>query len=187
MTTRRVAPLSLLACLALLVPVCEAQAAKTTRGYIAGSKSQKAALSNADDLTARIAFRFDILDLATDHQFKGQKNSFHVEYEYAGKLEGAGFDPKGHAVPATTYPYFQSVRDAILDAIAKYPDKNDFYEVFGLYICRLVLREYPQIQKITLRIEPPASGPVNVERGETITVERASAKSQPMAFSRHER
>jgi hypothetical protein len=47
-------------------------------------------------------------------------NSFQVEYEYAGILEGAGLDPKGHIVPATTYPYFQSVRDTILDSIATY-------------------------------------------------------------------
>jgi len=129
-----------------------------------------------DDLAARISFRFDISDLVTDHQFKGQKNSFHVEYEYAGVLKGAGFDPQGHAVPASTYPYFQSVRDTILDYIAKYSDKEDFYEVFGMNICRRVFREYPQIQKITLRIDTPAYGPVNVDRAETIVAERKSRK-----------
>ena len=108
----------------------------------------------------------------TNHQFSRQKNSFHVEYEYAGALKGAAFDPSGHAVPATTYPYFQSVRDTILDFIASYPDKDDFYEVFGMNICRGVLREFPQMQKITLRIDTPAYGPVNVDRGETVVVER---------------
>ena len=81
-------------------------------------------------------------------------------------------DPQGHAVPATTYPYFQSVRDAITEYIAKYPDRNDFYEVFGLNICRHVMRGFPQIRKITLRIDTPAWGPVQLDRGETITMER---------------
>jgi hypothetical protein len=173
MTIRRSVSLSLLGCLFLVVPVCGAQAAKDD---IAGSKNAKAAVSEPDDLAARIAFRFDILDLVTDHQFKGQKNSFHVEYEYAGVLKGGEFDPKGHAVPATTYPYFQSVRDTILDYVAKYPDKEDFYEVFGMNICRRVMRDFPQIQKITLRIDTPAYGPVNVDRGETIVVERKVAR-----------
>jgi len=163
----------------LAIPICEAQAPNTAKHASAAAKGAGPAGGEADDLRARIAFRFDILDLLTDHQFKGQRNSFHLEYEYAGVLEGAGFDPKGHAVPATSYPYFQSVRDTILDTIANYPDKNDFYEVFGLHICRRVLREYPQIQKITLRIDTPAFGPVNVDRGETITVERTSPKKQP--------
>ena len=99
-----------------------------------------------------------------------------MEYEYAGVLKGAEFDPKGHAVPATTYPYFQSVLETITDYIAKYPDQDDFYEVFGMNICRRVMREFPQIQKITLRIDTPAYGPVNVDRGETITVERKSPR-----------
>ena len=99
-----------------------------------------------------------------------------MEYEYAGVLKGAEFDPKGHAVPATTYPYFQSARETITDYIAKYPDQDDFYEVFGMNICRRVMREFPQIQKITLRIDTPAYGPVNVDRGETITVERKSPR-----------
>src|SRR5262249_5535734 len=97
-------------------PVCQTQRVKTAQDR-AVSKSRNAGAGEAEDFTARIAFRFDILDLVTGHQFEGQKNSFHVEYEYAAVLKGATFDPKGHAVPATTYPYFQSVRDTILDTI----------------------------------------------------------------------
>jgi hypothetical protein len=156
----------------LVVPAGVAQTPKTGKGAAARGRSQNPAVAEADDLRASIAFRFDILDLVTNHQIAGQKNSFRVEYEYAGVLKGAGLDPQGHAVPATTYPYFQSVRDTILDYIAKYPDQTDFYEVFGLNICRDVMREFPQIRKITLRIDTPAYGPVNVDRGETISLER---------------
>src|SRR5262245_47282974 len=177
MTTRKSLLVSLLSLLTLIVPVCDAQRVRTADESAAASTARNAAAGETDDLAARISFRFDILDLVTNHQFKGQKNSLHVEYEYAGVLMGAGFDPKGHVVPATTYPYFQSVRDAILEYIAKYPDKDDFYEVFGMNICRRVMREFPQIQKITLKIDTPAFGPVNVDRGETIVVERKAAGS----------
>jgi hypothetical protein len=178
MTTRRSVMLSLVASfLVPVVPVCRAQVSKTAKETAAAPKSPGPAVGEADDLAARISFRFDILDLVTDHQFKGQKNSFHVEYEYAGVLKGGRFDPKGHAVPATTYPYFQSVRETILDYIAKYPDKDDFYEVFGMNICRRVMREFPQVQKVTLRIDTPAYGPVNVDRGETIVVERKATRN----------
>jgi len=168
MSIRRNVLLWMLGSLSVLgVPTCKAQAPKEATTASAGER---------DALAAKIAFRFDVLDLVTNHQFPGQRNSFHVEYEYAGVLKGAAFDPKGQAVPASTYPYFQSVRDTILDHIAKYPDKDDFYEVFGLNICRRVMREFPQIQKITLRIDTPAYGPVNVDRGETIVVERKSPR-----------
>src|SRR5262245_15806041 len=182
MTTRRSLFVSLVACLSLLVvSACEAQAQKAAKDNAALKSAAPDAGSDGDDLRASIAFRFDILDLVTDHQFRGQKNSFHVEYDYAGVLKGAEFDPRGHAVPATTYPYFQSVRDRILDYVANYPDKDDFYEVFGMNICRRVMREFPQIQKITLRIDTPAYGPVNVDRGETIVVERARPKRRAAA------
>ena len=174
MTTRRLLSLWLLAWLSSASPGIGAQGPRAAE--LAARKSAIPAGSDAEDWRSTIAFRFAILDLVTDHQFKGQKNSFYVEYEYAGILEGAGFDPQGHDVPPTTYPYFQAVRDTILDSVRNYADKNDFYEVFGLNICRRVLREFPQIQKITLRIETPAYGPVNVDRGETITVERALPK-----------
>jgi hypothetical protein len=177
MTTRWFVWPSLVAGLLLLVvPGSAAQAPKTAKEIAAAPKSPRAAVGAVDDLAAKIAFRFEILDVVTNHQFAGQKNSFHVEYEYAGVLQGAGFDPKGHAVPSTTYPYFQSVRDTMMDYIAQYADKDDFYEVFGMNICRRVMREFPQIQKITLRIDTPAHGPVNVERGETIVVERKSPR-----------
>jgi hypothetical protein len=131
MTARQLVSLSLLACL-FSAPIGAAQAPETAKQAGASKKSTIPAGKDKEALRARIEFRFDILDLLTDHQFKGQKNSFHVEYEYTGILEGAGFDPKGHAVPASTYPYFQTVRETILDSIANYADKNDFYEVFGL-------------------------------------------------------
>src|SRR5262245_9968038 len=132
MTIRRSVLPSLVAFFFLpVVPVCESQASKRA-DHAAAARTSRPAGGEADDLAAKIGFRFDILDVVTDHQFKGQKNSFHVEYEYAGLLQGAGFDPKGHAVPATTYPYFQSVRDTIMGYIARYPEKEDFYELFGM-------------------------------------------------------
>ena len=140
----------------------------------------RAARENADarshgSLVETIAFRFDIAGLKTDHQFEGQVNTFHVEYEYSGALEGAGFDPQGHAVPANTFPYFQAVRNDIIKFATEYPDKNDFYEIFGTNICRFVMRQYPQIRKMTLTIDVPAYKDVDVDRSETVVVVRRGA------------
>jgi len=143
-----------------------------------GCPAQRPVEGPGGNLPASIAFRFDILDMVTNHQFAGQKNSFHVEYQYGGMLKGGEFDPAGHAASAKTFPYFQSVRNAILAYVARYPDKDDFFEVFGVNICRHVLREFPQIQKITLRIDIPAYGGVDLDRGETITVERNPTKKR---------
>jgi len=63
----------------LTVAVGEAQAPKAVRETAAAGKSSKPGVSDGDDLAARIAFRFEILDLLTNHQFEGQKSSFHVE------------------------------------------------------------------------------------------------------------
>ena len=160
----------LVACLSVLVvPVCEVQSTRTATDVTAGSGSVMLPAARRTSWRRRLrSGRY-----FENHQFAG-RNSFHVEYE-AGVLKGAEFYPKGHAVPATTYPYFQSVLETITDYIAKYPDQDDFYEVFGM-ISRRVMREFSQIQKITLLIDTPAYGPVNVDRGETITQERKSPR-----------
>lgn len=116
------------------------------------------------NLDATIQFGFDIPKLRTDHQFNGQKNSFRLRYDYAAILEGGGFDPKGHEVAAGTYPYFQEVRTSVIDYIHEYPDKSDFYEVFGLNICRHLMAKYPQIRRIELVIEIPAYSKVKLDR-----------------------
>jgi hypothetical protein len=129
-------------------------------------------------LKETLSFRFAILNLMTNHQFNGQLNSFHVEYEYAGSLEGGGFDPQGHAVAANTFPYFQSVRNDIIQFATEYKDKNNFYELFGEDICRFVLRKYPQIRKITLTIDIPAYKEVDLDRGATIVMVRGATKAK---------
>lgn len=129
-------------------------------------------------LKETLSFRFAILNLMTNHQFDGQLNSFHVEYEYAGSLDGGGFDPQGHAVAANTFPYFQSVRNDIIQFATEYKDKNNFYELFGEDICRFVIRKYPQIRKITLTIDIPAYKEVDLDRGATIVMVRGGQKKK---------
>ena len=69
--------LPLLVCFSLLVvSVGKAQTSKAAPDAAAGSAHRAAA--GDDDLRTSIAFRFDVLDLLTNHQFAGQKNSFHV-------------------------------------------------------------------------------------------------------------
>jgi len=122
--------------------------------------------------SAEVRFRFDILNLVTNHQFEGQTNSFHVSYKYSGLLAGGGFDPKGHKVAKDAFPYFQTVRDDIISYIQSYPDKEDFYELFGTNICKHVLRKYPQIIEIGISIDIPAFAGVAIDRGETVMATR---------------
>jgi hypothetical protein len=119
-----------------------------------------------------VRFGFDIPNLTTNHQFEGQQNTFHVMYEYAGVLKGGGFDPKGRSVSAETFPYFQTIRDDIIQYIHDYPDKNNFYELFGIDICDHVIERYPQIREVTLKIDTPAYQGVAVDRTETVVVTR---------------
>lgn len=121
-----------------------------------------------------IKFSFDIMDLVTNHQFAGQKNSFHVSYEYAGVLKGGAFDPKGHKVSSETFPYFQSVRNEMISFVQNYSDAKDFYELFGDDICEDVLQAFPQIRRIELTIDVPAFAEVNVDRRVTIVLSRRS-------------
>ncbi len=127
-------------------------------------------------LVETISFRFDISSLMTNHQFEGQLNTFHVEYEYSGRLSGGGFDPKGHKVRASDFPYFQSVRNDIIKFAMEYPDKTDFYEIFGENICRFILRQYPQIRRITLSIDIPAYKSVDVDRSATVVLARRATR-----------
>src|SRR5262245_43901476 len=128
----------------------------------AGRSATDKSLVSLRSIDSSIAFSFEIRNLRTDHQFDGQTNTFLVTYEYGGILKGAAFDPKGNTVNADTYPYFQEVRDRIISFVAAYPDKKDFYEVFGLNIARHILTFYPQIRKIEITIEIPAHGGVQL-------------------------
>jgi hypothetical protein len=143
----------------------------TSSKFVADTKPRAGASSN-EFLKETISFRFDIAGLKTNHQFEGQLNTFHVEYEYSGRLKSGGYDPKGHSVSADSFPYFQSVRNDIIKFATEYSDKSDFYEIFGTKICEFVMHKYPQIRKITLSIDVPAFKDVDVDRGETITIVR---------------
>jgi hypothetical protein len=121
---------------------------------------------------ATISFSFDIANMRTDHQFKGQRDTFHVTYDYAGVLAGPGLDTQGHAVPADTYPYFQEVRAKLIAFIQTYADKNDFYEIFGMKICQYLLAQYPQIRRVQLAIDVPPWGSVKLARREMVTLVR---------------
>ncbi|MBZ5521308.1 MAG: hypothetical protein LAP21_03525 [Acidobacteriia bacterium] len=121
-----------------------------------------------------IRFSFDIMDVLTNHQFAGQKNSFHVSYEYARVLKGGAFDPKGHEVSSETFPYFQSVRNEMVSFVQHYSDAADFYELFGEDICKDILQSFPQIRRIELTIDIPAFAEVNIDRRVTIVLSRRS-------------
>lgn len=46
----------------------------------------------------------------------------------------------------------------ILRYIKEYPDKRDFYELFGTNIRHFVLQKYAQIRRIRLTIDTAVSG-----------------------------
>ena len=106
MTTCQMVSLLLLACLFSVAPICAAQAPDTAKEAGASRKSAIPAGKDKEDLRARITFRFDILDLLTDHQFKGQKNSFHVEYELRGSWRELGLIQRGMLCPPRPIPIF---------------------------------------------------------------------------------
>jgi hypothetical protein len=149
----------------------------STLAAAAQTPQHKSSTHNQRELTERsIRFSFDIVDLTTNHQFKGQKNSFHVSYEYSGVLKGGTFDTQGHKVSAETFPYFQSVRNEIVGFVQKYSDVDDFYELFGEDICEDILESFPQIRRIELTIDVPAFAEVNVDRRVTVVLSRRSSQ-----------
>ena len=115
-------------------------------------------------VSATVGFGFDIKDLQTNHQFPGQKNTFHVSYIYRRVMAGGDFDPQGHPVSADVYPYFQQVRDGMISYAMTYKPIDDFYELYGYNIASHVLKSYPQIKQITLDIDVPAWGGVKFDR-----------------------
>ena len=121
-----------------------------------------------------VGFGFDIKNLVTNHQFAGQKNTFHVSYLYRRVMAGGNFDPQGHPVSADVYPYFQQVRDGMISYALHYKPTDDFYELYGYNIAAHVLKSYPQIKKITLDIDVPAWGGVKFDR--TVHIELTSGK-----------
>ena len=129
----------------------------------------------AAGLHAEVGFGFVIVDLQTDHQFPGQRSTFHVSYVYRDGLQGAGFDPTGHAVPADTYPYFQDIRDGMVAYVRDYPDKGDFYEVFLGNLARDVMTRYPQLTALDIRIDVPAFGGVPTARTGTVHMTRTGS------------
>jgi hypothetical protein len=152
---------------------CRAQQPSTVSHGNGDSHKAKHPNARAEEFRTTLTFRFDILNLVTNHQFPGQVNSFHVEYQYVGMLKGGGFDPSGHPVTSEAFPYFQSVRSEIIEYATSYSNKDDFYELFGANICRYIMQRFPQIKRITLTIDIPAYGAVNVDRGETVVVEKS--------------
>jgi hypothetical protein len=117
-----------------------------------------------------IKFSFDILNMVTNHQFDGQQNSFHMTYEYVTILKQPPFDSKGGHVASDIYPFFQNVRSDIIRYIDTYPSKNDFYEIFGLNMCRYVLESYPQIKSIEMTIDIPGYKGVTIDRKEIVVL-----------------
>lgn len=141
-------------------------------GVAACGASARPAPPPGSSLHSQVGFGFDIVDLQTDHQFPGQRSTFHVSYLYRDGLQGAGFDPAGHTVPTDTYPYFQDIRDSMVAFIQSYPDKGDFYEVFLGNLARDVMTRYPQLTSLDIRIDVPAYGGVSTARTGTVHTTR---------------
>jgi hypothetical protein len=137
-----------------------------------GSPTQPPAPAAGTTLHSEVGFGFDIVDVQTDHQFPGQHSTFHVSYVYRNGLQGAGFDPAGHTVPADTYPYFQDIRDGMVAYIGAYPDRGDFYEVFLDNLARDVMTRYSQLTSIEIRIDVPAYGGVPTARTGSVRMVR---------------
>jgi len=158
--------------------LCANPAITQSANHVANKQSQSVQVDSS------IRFSFDINDLITNHQFKGQKNSFHVLYEYAGLLKGGEFDPQGHKVAVETFPYFQSVRGEIVNFVQNYPDADDFYELFGEDICADIMRAFPQIKRIELTIDVPAFAAVNIDRRITVVLTRKSSSKAKLQTHR---
>ena len=125
----------------------------------------------AEILHTKIRFSFELDDLQTDHQFPGQRNSFHVTYEYAGLLKG---EPAStfHTVSNDTFPFFETVRNDLRNYVVSYKDKGDFYEIFGANAAAYLLTRYPQLKWIEITIRVPAFGPVTSDRTAVIHTSR---------------
>jgi hypothetical protein len=128
--------------------------------------------SPAANLQTTVQFGFDIIDLLTNHQFPGQRNSFYVSYEYTAVLEGGSFDPAGHVVSSGTFPYFQNIRNDMISYINNYPSSSDFYELFANNIARHVMINYPQLKWIEMTVLVPGFGQTNIDRWTKIRVNR---------------
>lgn len=146
------------------------EAAKAKGQALAASPASQATPAQALETTIR--FSFEILDMVTNHLFDGQTNSFFVTYEYAAPLRGGNFDPAGHSVLNDTFPYFQTVRDDIMDYVRRYSRPSDFYEVFASNIARYVMERYAQFRWVDLTIRAPAFAGVAFDRTVNVRVAR---------------
>jgi hypothetical protein len=152
--------------------------APVTQNTVPRQQQRQALAGDSFEIATR--FGFDVIGLLTNHQFAGQRNTFRVDYEYAAILRGGGFDPAGHQVGADAYPYFQLVRNDLIEFVTGYPNRTEFYELFGQNLVRHLMNRYPQIRWLEITIEVPAHGEVQIDRRVTVRAERKDAFGRVM-------
>ncbi|WP_124269407.1 hypothetical protein [Streptomyces sp. ADI96-02] len=135
---------------------------RTTPGQPAGETAR----------VASIQFGFSIDDIVTDHQYKGQRSTFHITYQYRNGLVGPTATKGSEVVKDDTYPFFQNVRNGIISDIRNYPRKKDFYEIFLGNLAEGTLADYPQLSWIRIKVDVPAYASVRTARFATVFAEQ---------------
>ena len=108
-------------------------------------------------------FSFSIKDFKIDHQREINNLNLGVTYRYASKL------------PATKYPDFRLVAKDIEMLLSHYPNKTDYWEIMNLKLTSMVLRNYPAIARITVRIDVSPSTTDPYARSSIVTRSRANS------------
>ena len=117
-------------------------------------------------------FSFSVENITTHQQFIGQENSFYVTYSYLPDLVSGDFNPHGYDVNSQTYPFYQNIKDELIEFVMKYKDKTVFYEILGQDLAKHLLQIFPQLKSVELIIKIFAYGGVKDNRNAHISLLR---------------
>jgi hypothetical protein len=132
------------------------------QGVTKGGKARSFATTTAS-LTEE--FSFAIKDFKMDHQGEMQNLNLRILIRYV-----AGTDEK-------RYPDFRLIAKDIEELLAKYPNKNDYWEVVNKRLTDLVIKKYSSVNRIVSEIEVTPSSLVPYLRSSIVTRVR-SGKSR---------